>query len=91
VVNTVNFGCYDNAKVNSLIIQAEGARSLEAAGSAWQQADSQIMSDATIVPIMSQNFPLYASQRVRGVGYQTAIFQPNIGDPDITNLWLAGG
>ena len=90
VVNTVNFGCYDNAKVNSLIIQAEGARSLEAAGSAWQQADSQIMSDATIVPIMSQNFPLYASQRVRGVGYQTAIFQPNIGDPDITNLWLAG-
>jgi peptide/nickel transport system substrate-binding protein len=90
VVNTVNFGCYDNAKVNSLINQAEGASSLPAAGSAWQQADTQIMSDAAIVPIMSQKFPLYASKRVRGVGYQTAIFQPNIGDPDITNLWLAG-
>ena len=43
-----------------------------------------------MVPIMSQAFPLYASKRVRGVGYQTAIFQPDIGDPDITSLWLAG-
>ena len=90
VVNTVNYGCYDNSSVNSLINQAEGASSLSAAGNAWQKADAQIMSDAAIVPIMSQKFPLYASKRVRGVGFQTAIFQPNIGDPDITNLWLAG-
>lgn len=91
VVNTVNYGCYNNAKVNSLINQAEAATDLTAAGTAWQQADAQIMADAAIVPIMSQRFPLYASKRVRGVGYQTAIFAPNIGDADITNLWLAGG
>ncbi len=90
-VNTVNYGCYDNAKVNSLITAAEGATSLSAAGTAWQAADAQIMSDAAIAPIMSQNFPQYSSARVRGVGYPTAIFAPNIGNPDITNLWLAGG
>jgi peptide/nickel transport system substrate-binding protein len=90
VVNTVNYGCYDNSQVNSLITQAETASSLSAAGAAWHQADMDIMKDAAIVPILSQGFPQYASTRVRGVGYKTAIFAPNIGDPDITNVWLAG-
>jgi peptide/nickel transport system substrate-binding protein len=91
VVNTVNYGCYDNTAVNSLINQAEAASSLSAAGAAWHQADVDIMKDAAIVPLLSQNFPQYSSARVRGVGYSTAIFQPNIGDPDITNVWLANG
>ena len=94
VVNTVNYGCYDNATVNSLIKQAESATSLSAAGAAWQAADEQIMKDAAMVPIMSQTFPQIASKRVRGVlpngaTYPTAIFAPNIGNPDITNVWLA--
>ena len=55
----------------------------------------QIMSDAAIVPIMSQNFAAYSSARIRGIAsngqtYPTAIFAPNIGAPDITALWLAG-
>ena len=90
VVNTVNYGCYDNPTVNSLITQAETATSQSAAGTAWHQADMDIMKDAAIVPIFSQNFPQYSSARVRGVGYKTALFAPNIGEPDITNLWLAG-
>ena len=90
VVNTVNYGCYNNSQVNSLITQAEGATTTAAAGTAWHQADMDIMKDAAIVPILSQNFPQYSSARVRGVGYKTAIFAPNIGEPDITNLWLAG-
>jgi peptide/nickel transport system substrate-binding protein len=95
VVNTVNYGCYDSSTVNSLITQAEAATSVSAAGSLWQKADSQIMSDAAIVPIESQNFPQYSSARVRGIGSDgttspTAIFAPNIGAPDITALWLAG-
>jgi len=95
VINTDNYGCYDNSAVNSLIQQAEGATSTSAAGSLWQKADAQIMSDAAIVPIMSQNYPCYSSARVRGVAsdgtvYPTAIFAPNIADPDITALWLAG-
>ncbi len=95
VINTVNYGCYENATVNSLITTAETATSLSAAGTAWQQADHQIMSDAAIVPIMSQNFPQYSSARVRGITssgqtYPTAIFAPDIGAPDITSIWLAG-
>jgi peptide/nickel transport system substrate-binding protein len=91
VVNTVNYGCYDNPTVNSLIQQAEAATSLSAAGAAWHQADVQIMKDATIVPMLSQNFPQYSSSRVKGVGFNTAIFAPNIGEPDITNVWLTNG
>ena len=96
VINTVNYGCYDNASVNSLITQAEGATSLSAAGSFWHQADMQIMSDAAIVPVMNQDFPDYSSSRVRGIAsngqtYPTAIFEPNIGAPDITAIWLANG
>ena len=95
VVNTINYGCYDNPTVNSLIMQADGAPSASAAGRFWHQADLDIMKDAAIVPIMSQNFPLYSSARVRGIAsdgttYPTAIFAPNIGNPDITALWLVG-
>jgi len=94
VINTVNYGCYDNATVNSLITSAEGASSLTAAGNYWHQADMQIMSDAAIVPIMDQDWAIYSSARVRGIAsngqtYPTAIFAPNIGAPDITALWLA--
>ena len=91
VINTVNYGCYDSSTVNSLIQQAEAATSLSAAGAAWHQADMQIMKDAAIVPMLSQNFPQYSSSRVRGVGFATAIFAPNIGEPDITNVWLTNG
>jgi ABC-type transport system substrate-binding protein len=96
VLNTVNDGCYDNSTVNSLITQAEAASSLSQAGADWHAADEQIMKDAAIVPIMSQTFPQIASSRVRGVlpngsTYQTAIFNPNIGDPDITNVYLTNG
>ena len=95
VINTVNDGCYNNATVNSLIVQAENAPSLSAAASYWHQADVQIMSDAAIVPIMSQDFAVYSSARIRGISsfgqvYPTAIFAPNIGAPDITALWIAG-
>jgi peptide/nickel transport system substrate-binding protein len=96
VINTVNYGCYNNSTVNSLITQAEGASSLAAAGNFWHQADVQIMSDAAIVPIMDQNIAGYSSSRVRGITstgqtFRTAIFQPNIGAPDITALWLTNG
>ena len=94
VINTVNYGCYNNSAVNSLITQAEAATTLTAAGTDWHTADEDIMKDAAIVPLMSQTFPTIASTRVRSVlpsgsSYQTAMFSPNIGDPDIANVWLA--
>jgi peptide/nickel transport system substrate-binding protein len=83
-VNTNNYGCYDNATVNSLISQAETASSVTDAGNLWHQADMQIMKDAVIVPILDQGFPMFSSARVKN-----AMFNPNIGEHDITNLWLA--
>ena len=91
VVNTVNYGCYDNATVNSLFTQAESATDLTTAGNFWHAADEQIMKDAAIVPIENQNFPNYASTRVKQAGAPTAVFAPNIGEPDITNVWLSNG
>jgi peptide/nickel transport system substrate-binding protein len=85
-VNTNNYGCYDNPAVNSLITQAETASSLSAAAAAWHQADVDIMQDAAIVPLLDQGFPNFASARVKNV-----LFQPNIGEVDVTNLWLSNG
>jgi len=94
VINTVNYGCYDSSAVNSLITQAEGASTLTAAAADWHSADVDIMKDAAMVPIMSQTFPLIASTRVRsvlpnGTTYPTAMFNTNISDSDIANVWLA--
>ena len=96
VINTVNYGCYQSATVNSDITSAEAATSLTTAGNFWHSADATIMSDAVIVPIMSQNFAGIASTRIRGVlpngsTYQTALYNPNIGDPDLANIWIQGG
>jgi len=85
-VNTNNYGCYNSPAVNTLISQAETATSSAAAASAWHQADVDIMNDAVIVPLIDQGFPMYSSSRVKN-----AIFGPNIGEHDITNLWLSGG
>jgi peptide/nickel transport system substrate-binding protein len=85
-VNTNNYGCYDNSTVNSLITSAETSSSLTTAGTDWHQADMQIMQDAAIVPILDQGFPNFASARTKGV-----VFTPNIGEVDITNLWLSNG
>ena len=94
VVNTVNYGCYNSPVVNSLITKAEAATSETAAAAYWTQANQQIMKDAVIVPFYTQTFPNISSKRVRGIlpngdTYQTALFSPTIGDPDLANIWLA--
>jgi peptide/nickel transport system substrate-binding protein len=89
VLNTVNYGCYTSKKMDSLIKQAEAAPSISAAGSLWHQADQLAMQDAVIVPLLSQQFPYYSSTRVHNVGASAIAIQPNIGDPDVTNLWLS--
>ncbi|MDR2987311.1 MAG: hypothetical protein LBV34_20990, partial [Nocardiopsaceae bacterium] len=82
---------YNNSSVNSLITQAESATSSSQAAADWHAADEQIMKDAAIIPIETQKWAVYASPRVRGVGYNTAIFTPNIGMVDLANTWLASG
>ena len=93
VINTVNYGCYNSSKVNNDIALAETAETVGQAGNYWHSADQAIMSDAAIVPIISQSFANIASKRIRGVlpngsTYQTALYNPNIGDPDLGNIWI---
>jgi peptide/nickel transport system substrate-binding protein len=88
VVNTINYGCVNNAQMNSLINKAETAPSISAAGTYWHQADELAMKNAWIVPIQSQLFPNYSSARVHAPGTTAVPMQPNIGEPDITNVWL---
>jgi peptide/nickel transport system substrate-binding protein len=89
VISTNNYGCYSSPALNRLIKQAETAPSSAAAGALWHQADANIMRNAAFVPILNQLAPYYSSARVENTGSSAIVFAPNIGGPDITNLWLA--
>ena len=84
--NTINYGDYNNAQVNSDIDKALAASTPEEAGKYWHEADLQIMKDAVVVPILSQRTPVFHSSRVRNF-----IFLPSSQQGDVTNVWLSGG
>jgi peptide/nickel transport system substrate-binding protein len=89
---TLNFGCYSNHKVDKLITEAETAPSLTAAGKFWTQANKLILADAAIVPLINGQNPILSSSRVREAGLPGGVvFAPNIGGPDVTNVWLKKG
>ena len=74
--------------MDSLINQAESASTSSQAGTLWGQANSLGLKDVVIVPLLSQQFPYFSSTRVHNAGATAIVMQPNIGDPDITNVWL---
>ena len=56
------------------------------------------MKDAVIVPLVSEYAPFYSSKNVENVdttgepsGSTAVVFTPNIGGPDLTNVWLNNG
>jgi peptide/nickel transport system substrate-binding protein len=83
VVNTINYGCYSSHQMDGLINSAESATTATAAGNLWHQADQLAMSQALMVPLQSQLYPIYTSKRAHG-----GVWSPTIGDPDVTNIWL---
>jgi peptide/nickel transport system substrate-binding protein len=88
VINTINYGCYSSPQMDSLIKQAESATSASQAGALWGQANSLALQQAIIVPLLSYQPPYYSSKRVWNPGSSAIVWQPNIGGPDITNVWL---
>jgi len=88
VVNTNNYGCYNSKTLDNLITQAETATSVSAAAALWHQADQNVMANAVIVPLGDGQEPFYSSARVHEAGTSAIVFAPNIGGPDITNVWL---
>jgi len=47
------------------------------------------MKNAVIVPLLNQLQPYYTSSRVHNLGSTAISWLPNIGGPDITNIWLS--
>jgi peptide/nickel transport system substrate-binding protein len=90
VVNTNNYGCYNSPALDKLITEAETAQNLTTAAKLWHEADVNVMSNAVIVPLCDGLAPFYSSKRVENVapGSTAVIYQPNIGGPDITNVWI---
>jgi peptide/nickel transport system substrate-binding protein len=89
VVNTNNYGCYHNAALNSLITKAEAATTLSQAAAFWHEADVNVMSNAVIVPLGDGQAPYFSSARVHNAGATAVVYAPNIGGPDVTNVWLS--
>jgi peptide/nickel transport system substrate-binding protein len=91
VLNTTNYGCYRSSQLDSLIKQAESAASTSLAGTLWNKADHDVMGNAVIVPLLSQQLVMYSSANVQQAGTSAVVYQPNIGGSDITNVWLRNG
>jgi peptide/nickel transport system substrate-binding protein len=91
VLNTTNYGCYSSKQLDGLIRQAESATSVSQAGPLWNKADHNVMSNAVIVPLLSQQLLMYSSPNVEQAGTTAVVYQPNVGGPDLTNVWLKNG
>ena len=88
VLNTTNYGCYNSTALDSLIAGAESATSLTAAGNDWHAADENVMKNAVLVPLLSQQLLMYSSANVLQANTTAIVYAPNIGGPDVTNVWL---
>ncbi|HEY3734589.1 MAG TPA: ABC transporter substrate-binding protein [Streptosporangiaceae bacterium] len=80
---TSNFGCYDDPKVDSLIGKALVAPYEAAAAPYWIKAGQQVMRDAAIVPMTTQDVVLFAGSRLHNL-----IYNPVAEQYDITQLWV---
>ncbi|WP_436501318.1 ABC transporter substrate-binding protein [Actinokineospora sp. HUAS TT18] len=78
-----NYGFYKNPRTDELIHQALTAPDSATANTRFQEAESQILADAAVVPIVVRDATFFVSSRVRGaVRYPNARLDP-------TNGWLA--
>ncbi len=95
VQGTINYGCYSNPAVDNMINQAEATPSLTQSSAIWHHIDVTVMQAAVIVPLVSEYGPIYSSKNVMNVdntgmpaGSTAIVWSPNIGGPDLTNVWL---
>jgi peptide/nickel transport system substrate-binding protein len=88
-LGTVNAGCYSSTAVDSLITQALKTSAPSAAAALWHQADTDVMNDAAIVPLVSSQITQYASSRVHSATAGTANFSTLLQGWDLTDIWLS--
>ncbi len=87
-VNTINYGCFSNSKVNSLITQATNAPTAAAAGALWSQVNMIGMQQAVYVPLVDQGYAGFNASNVHNAGSPWLIFNPVEGGPDVTQMWV---
>jgi peptide/nickel transport system substrate-binding protein len=87
-VATINYGCFSNSAVDSNITKALKTLDPSAAAPLWHQADVLAQQNAVMVPLIDQYNPVINSSRVASPGSSTVLWNPNIGNPDITNIFI---
>jgi peptide/nickel transport system substrate-binding protein len=93
VLGTINYGCFSNAQLDSLLNQAEGSSSPAQSDALYHQVDVLAMQNAVIVPLIDSQAVQYTSKNLEnGPSGSTAVtYSPNIGGVDLTNVWLKNG
>ena len=81
---TTNYGCYNSSTVDNDIKQALAAPSAAAAAPLWAKAGQQVMKDAAIVPMITQDVVLFVGPKVHNLIYSPIAEQYNP-----TQLWLS--
>jgi peptide/nickel transport system substrate-binding protein len=81
---TTNYGCYSSKTTDNYIKQALAAPSESAAGPLWTKAGEQVMKDAVIVPLTTQDVVLFAGSKVHNL-----IYDPLAAQWNPTQLWLS--
>jgi peptide/nickel transport system substrate-binding protein len=89
-LNTINYGCFNNKTVDADIAKALQTSNETAAAALWHQVDLIAQQNAVIIPLIDQGNPVYSSDRVASPGSSTVLFNPNIGDPDLANIYVKG-
>jgi peptide/nickel transport system substrate-binding protein len=87
-LNTVNYGCFSNKTVDSDIAAALKTSDQSTADSLFANADQIALQNAVIVPLVDQFNPVVTSSRIASPGSPVPLWNPNIGNIDITNVYI---
>jgi peptide/nickel transport system substrate-binding protein len=84
VLNTTNDGCYHSTTTDNDINKALQSPNEATAAPYWDAAGQQVMKDAAIVPMTTQDVVLFAGKRVHNLIYNPLAEQWNV-----TQMWLS--
>jgi len=88
LLNTINYGCFSNKTEDATIKTALATTNAAAAAPLWHKADVIGIQNAVIVPLIDQGIANFTSSRVHSPGSPLVLWNPNIGDPDLANIYI---
>jgi peptide/nickel transport system substrate-binding protein len=87
-LNTINYGCFSNKQVDSDIATALKTTNQTTAANLFHQADLIAQQNAVMIPLVDQFNPVITSSRIASPGSPIPLWQPNIGNVDVTNVYI---